>query len=131
MVLAHPRIADKKIIRFYFCIHFFHRSMVRREPYCLKAWMLADFPAPPDTNFTVSYIDDCVADYLAPAYYVVTPIDDYSNNSIYINETTDTSDISYFTTLAHEGFPGHLYQTVMTYQSASSRTLTAQLFRLC
>lgn len=86
--------------------------MVRREPYCLKAWMLADFPAPPD-----SYIDDCVADYLAPAYYVVTPIDDYSNNSIYINETTDTSDISYFTTLAHEGFPGHLYQTVMTYQS--------------
>ena len=86
--------------------------MVRREPYCLKAWMLADFPAPPDTNFTVSYIDDCVADYLAPAYYVVTPIDDYSNNSIYINETTDTSDISYFTTLAHEGFPGHLYQTL-------------------
>ena len=83
----------------------------------LKEAMLADFPAPPDTNFTVSYIDDCVADYLAPAYYVVTPIDDYSNNSIYINETTDTTDISYFTTLAHEGFPGHLYQTVMTYQS--------------
>lgn len=83
----------------------------------LKTEMLSDFPEAPETGFTVRYIDDCVADYLAPAFYVVAPIDDYSNNSIYINEATDTSDISYFTTLAHEGFPGHLYQTVMTYQS--------------
>lgn len=48
---------------------------------------------------------------------MIAPIDDYSHNSIYINETTDTTNISYFTTLAHEGFPGHLYQTVMTYES--------------
>ena len=79
--------------------------------------MLDDFPAPPETSYTVNYIDDCMADYLAPAFYVIAPIDDYSHNSIYINETTDTTNISYFTTLAHEGFPGHLYQTVMTYES--------------
>ena len=83
----------------------------------LKEIMLDDFPAPPETGYTVNYIDDCVADYLAPAFYVIAPIDDYSHNSIYINETTDTTNISYFTTLAHEGFPGHLYQTVMTYKS--------------
>lgn len=83
----------------------------------LKEVMLDDFPAPPETSYTVNYIDDCVADYLAPAFYVIAPIDDYSHNSIYINETTDTTNISYFTTLAHEGFPGHLYQTVMTYES--------------
>ena len=83
----------------------------------LKEVMLDDFPAPSETGYTVNYIDDCVADYLAPAFYVIAPIDDYSHNSIYINETTDTTNISYFTTLAHEGFPGHLYQTVMTYES--------------
>ena len=83
----------------------------------LKEVMLDDFPAPPEIDYTVNYIDDCVADYLAPAFYVIAPIDDYSHNSIYINETTDTTNISYFTTLAHEGFPGHLYQTVMTYES--------------
>ena len=83
----------------------------------LKEVMLDDFPSPPETSYTVNYIDDCVADYLAPAFYVIAPIDDYSHNSIYINETTDTTNISYFTTLAHEGFPGHLYQTVMTYES--------------
>ena len=82
----------------------------------LKEVMLDDFPAPPEIGYTVNYIDDCVADYLAPAFYVIAPIDDYSHNSIYINETTDTTNISYFTTLAHEGFPGHLYQTVMTYE---------------
>ena len=83
----------------------------------LRSAMKDDFPDPPDVNFTVHYIDDSVADYLAPAYYVTAPIDDYTENSIYINESTDTSDISYFTTLAHEGFPGHLYQTAMTYAS--------------
>ena len=83
----------------------------------LRSAMADDFMDPPDVNFTVHYIDDSVADYLAPAYYVTAPIDDYSENSIYINEATDTSDISYFTTLAHEGFPGHLYQTAMTYES--------------
>ena len=83
----------------------------------LKQAMLADFPSPPEINYTVNHIDDCVADYLAPAFYVLAPIDDYTQNSIYINESIDTSNISYFTTLAHEGFPGHLYQTVMTYES--------------
>ena len=43
--------------------------------------MLDDFPAPPETSYTVNYIDDCVADYLAPAFYVIAPIDDYSHNS--------------------------------------------------
>ena len=83
----------------------------------LQEAMAEDFPAAPDTGFTVSYIEECMADYLAPAFYITAPIDDYSSNSIYINPETDTSDISYFTTLAHEGYPGHLYQTVYSYES--------------
>ena len=47
----------------------------------------------------------------------VRPIDDYSRNSIHISADYDTTSIDYFTTLAHEGFPGHLYQTVMSYES--------------
>ena len=54
---------------------------------------------------------------VAPAYYITAPIDDYNANSIYINAKTDASTMRYFTTLAHEGFPGHLYQTIMSYQS--------------
>ncbi|MDD6305412.1 MAG: DUF885 domain-containing protein [Clostridiales bacterium] len=82
----------------------------------LQKKMLSQFPAAPETEFTVSYIDKCMEDYLAPAFYITSPIDHYKQNSIFINGTTDNTTMRYFTTLAHEGFPGHLYQTVMSYE---------------
>lgn len=86
----------------------------------LQEEMLAQFPAAPDTEFTVSYIDACMEDYMAPAFYITAPIDNYENNSIFINASTDATTMRYFTTLAHEGFPGHLYQTVMSYEAGLS-----------
>lgn len=83
----------------------------------LQDAMLEDFPAAPDTEFTVSYIDECMEDYMAPAFYITAPIDNYEKNSIFINSATDSTSMRYFTTLAHEGFPGHLYQTVMSYEA--------------
>lgn len=82
----------------------------------LQEKMLSQFPAAPETEFTVNYIAECMEDYLAPAYYITSPIDDYRKNSIFINANTDDTTMRYFTTLAHEGFPGHLYQTVMSYE---------------
>lgn len=86
----------------------------------LQSEMLAHFPAAPDTEYTVSYIDACMEDYMAPAFYITAPIDDYAKNSIFINTSTDATTMRYFTTLAHEGFPGHLYQTVMSYEAGLS-----------
>ncbi len=83
----------------------------------LREAMLKQFPKAPDTQFTVSYIDECMEDYMAPAFYITAPLDDYGNNSIFINASTDSTTMHYFTTLAHEGFPGHLYQTVMSYEA--------------
>lgn len=82
----------------------------------LQEKMLSQFPAAPETEFTVGYIDESMEDYLAPAFYITSPIDHYKQNSIYINGTTDPTTMRYFTTLAHEGYPGHLYQTVMSYE---------------
>lgn len=82
----------------------------------LQQEMQGQFPAPPETEYSVNYIEECMEDYLAPAYYITAPIDNYRKNSIYINANTDDTTIHYFTTLAHEGFPGHLYQTVMSYE---------------
>ena len=50
-----------------------------------------------------------------PAYYILPPIDYLENNVIYINNAHSTDDIEQFVTLAHEGFPGHLYQTTYFY----------------
>lgn len=48
----------------------------------------------------------------SPAYYLTPPIDDLQHNTIYLNEPNITDDLTLYTTLAHEGYPGHLYQTV-------------------
>lgn len=74
-----------------------------------------DFPVPPDTQWEICHVDPSLSEYLAPAFYITAPIDDYSHNRIYINDACDYSDLYYFTTLAHEGYPGHLYQTIQSY----------------
>ena len=50
--------------------------------------------------------------YSAPAFYLTTPLGDSDNNVIYINRRNSPQGLELYTTLAHEGFPGHLYQTV-------------------
>ena len=49
--------------------------------------------------------DRSLSEYLAPAFYITSPIDDISHNRIYINDAKNDTDIYYFTTLAHEGYP--------------------------
>jgi uncharacterized protein (DUF885 family) len=81
----------------------------------LQAAMLSDFPEAPATNCEVCQVDPALSEYLAPAFYITAPIDSYTDNRIYINDANAYSDLYYFTTLAHEGYPGHLYQTVQSY----------------
>ena len=43
---------------------------------------------------------------------MIPAIDNSADNVIYINQGHLPDDLSLFTTLAHEGYPGHLYQTM-------------------
>lgn len=72
----------------------------------------AAFPAPPKVNTEVKYVQKEMEEYLSPAFYMVPAIDNTSENVIYINEGHLPDDLDLYTTLAHEGYPGHLYQTV-------------------
>lgn len=85
----------------------------------LREQMKGDFPAfpvPEDSDFDVSYtvksVSPSMEDYSSPAYYLTPPIDDMRNNIIYINHKNSPDALTLYTTLAHEGYPGHLYQTV-------------------
>ena len=80
----------------------------------LQKEILTAFPAPPQTAVEICHVDPALSEYLAPAFYITAPIDDISHNRIYINDAKNDTDIYYFTTLAHEGYPGHLYQTICT-----------------
>ena len=83
----------------------------------LRSKITSAFPEIPDVDFQVKYVPEAMQDYLSPAFYMIPAIDNLTENVIYINNGQTASGLNLYTTLAHEGYPGHLYQTV--YFSAS------------
>ena len=79
---------------------------------CLRKKISSDFPPLEDVSFELKTVHDSMKDYLSPAFYLTPPMDTGTPNVIYINPSANYQGLELFTTLAHEGFPGHLYQTV-------------------
>lgn len=78
----------------------------------LQTKILTSFPKLPDTTYEVKYVPKAMQEHLSPAFYMIPAIDAYNENVIYVNEAQIGNTMTLFTTLAHEGYPGHLYQTV-------------------
>ncbi len=76
----------------------------------LQKKMDGDFPGLKEPDYDIRYVHKSMEDYLSPAFYLTPPLDTGAPNIIYINGKSSASGLSLFTTLAHEGFPGHLYQ---------------------
>ena len=70
------------------------------------------FPSIETVDTQVKYVQSNIAEYVSPAFYMVPAIDNTEGQTIYINSLHLPDDLTLFTTLAHEGFPGHLYQHV-------------------
>ena len=76
----------------------------------LTAQIKNDFPDPPAVNYEIKYVDKSLEAYSSPAMYFLPQIDNYTENAIYINK--NNSDLgTLYSTLAHEGYPGHMYQS--------------------
>lgn len=71
-----------------------------------------DFPPLKKVDYEVRYVHSSMEEFLSPAFYLTPPLDKGSPNVIYLNRSGAPSSLELFTTLAHEGFPGHLYQTM-------------------
>lgn len=70
---------------------------------------IQDYPLIPSPNYELRSVDPSMADSSSPAFYF-TPVIDYTPNQkqvIYINGLFENS---LYTTYAHEGIPGHMYQ---------------------
>ena len=78
----------------------------------LNTAMTQDFPHLDAGDYQVKYVPESMEEFSSPAFYLTPPIDTLSPNTIYINQSSQVSGTELFTTLAHEGFPGHLYQTL-------------------
>ena len=94
----------------------------------LQNRMQQDFP--PLADLTVQTVQCDIQDvdagleaYSSPAFYMIPPIDALMQNTIRINRSSTADGIELYTTLAHEGYPGHLYQTVYSSLVCDTQTL--------
>lgn len=89
----------------------------------LQERMTEDFPPIPGgaARAAVKAVSESLEEYCAPAFYLTAPLDDTDSNSIYINRLKTPDGLELYTTLAHEGYPGHLYQTVYHNRSLLAR----------
>ena len=81
-----------------------------------------DFPAAPDISRQVKEVPEALEDWLSPAFYVVPVLDRPEENTIYINPKYEPDGMDLVTTLAHEGYPGHLYQNAFERQGRFALT---------
>lgn len=92
----------------------------------LQIQMQYEFPALSDSEYEIKYVDNALKEHLSPAFYLTPPVDTCSPNSIYLNPDSNLTGISLYTTLAHEGFPGHLYQT-LTFSNTNAHPIRSLL----
>ena len=78
----------------------------------LQVQIQEDFPQLPACSYTVKEVPEALELSLSPAFYLTPPMDRFQDNVIYINGSEQYASSPLYTTLAHEGYPGHLYQTV-------------------
>ena len=71
-----------------------------------------DFPSIQDYSCTIKNVPSALEPILSPAFYLTVPIDRPQDNSIYINNGSTDAARSLYSTMAHEGYPGHMYQTL-------------------
>lgn len=84
----------------------------------LKQEISNDFPEIPDHSYEIKNVASELKDTLSPALYMVPPMDRYNENIIYLNMAEHNGVTQHlYTTLAHEGYPGHLYQNVYFYST--------------
>lgn len=77
----------------------------------LQEQIKEDFPELKDTSFEVKHVPQALEASLSPAFFLVPPLDYEGPNVIYINDEASREQ-NLYTMLAHEGYPGHLYQSV-------------------
>ncbi len=78
----------------------------------LKEAIQKDFPAlKEDINCQIKAVDESLEDSMSPAFYLTPAIDSYKENVVYINKNERYDLSKAFTTIGHESYPGHLYQT--------------------
>ena len=74
----------------------------------LQTQCSSDFPPIDQYTCSIKDVPKALEQTLSPAFYLTVPIDRPEDNSIYINYGSTDSGTGLYSTLAHEGYPGHM-----------------------
>jgi uncharacterized protein (DUF885 family) len=107
LTIKDPALVDK-----YYAFHAFPITDPGKIIDDLKEDIKKDFPETTPVQCDIKYVPSSLSDYLSPAMYLTPPMDNYKENEIYINGNDKKTLSMIYTTVAHEGYPGHLYQCV-------------------
>lgn len=114
LLKAHPELLDE------LDNYQFNKTTPEEIMEELKTLMKDRFPPLPQCSYTFKDVPKALELSLSPAFYLVSPIDDIQNNVIYINHNPRFSSNDLYTVIAHEGYPGHLYQSVYFHTNCDS-----------
>jgi uncharacterized protein (DUF885 family) len=87
--------------------------------YCSNA-IKNDFPTIMDHNVTLKEVPAALEDFFSPAAYLSCTIDDPKDNLILTNTSALTGYKDLLETIAHEGYPGHMYESIYQAQNLAS-----------
>ena len=82
-----------------------------------------DFPEIGEINYQIEPIAEEIVNDGVAAYFNIPAIDGTTAKKIRVNESSEKqsiNSISTFKTIAHEGFPGHMYQIAYLYENIES-----------
>lgn len=79
-----------------------------------------DFPVLEDSAFVIKHVPKALESTLSPAFFLTPPLDYMEEGIIYLNGAAEQASSDLYSTLAHEGYPGHLYQSLYGLQKKSS-----------
>lgn len=84
-----------------------------------KELMAKEFPAVSDIQYNIRDISkDIASDSGIAAYFNIPPIDHSGTKELRVNpNNADISSLSTYSTVSHEGFPGHMYQYAYMYEN--------------
>ncbi len=85
------------------------------------------FPGVQELNYNIVAINEEIAsDTGVAAYFNIPPLDGTSAKQLRVNPNTgEVSSLSTYSTVAHEGFPGHMYQYAYMYEHVNSDYIKA------
>lgn len=80
----------------------------------IQGKMYRDYPEVSNLDYNIVNINEEIANSGVAAYFNIPPIDDTGDKQLRVNpDIGGVDDIYTYSVVAHEGYPGHMYQNAM------------------